>query len=94
MITRFSQIHLIYLVDSLNSLNPVYYTKLAAIQAGLAHYVNLVTALVMAKYSLYAQLVQQSTLWGFMETFRVFGLAALIIFPLVFIIRETGVKKN
>ncbi len=94
LISRFSQIHQSYLVDSLNSLNPVYNTKLAAVQAGLSHYVNPVVAAAMAKYSLYAQLLQQSTLWGFMETFRIFGIAALIMFPLVFIIKETGVKKT
>ena len=43
----------------------------------------------------YGDLVKQSTLWGYIETFRLFGIAALVIIPLIFfIILVNIIPKN
>ena len=42
----------------------------------------------MAEAQIYNQLLQQASLWGYVETFRYFGIAAFVIIPLVLIIRR------
>jgi DHA2 family multidrug resistance protein len=92
LITRFSQIHQANLVGNLNSLNPVFVAKLNATTGALAQYTHPVTANYMAQYALYGELVKQSTLWGFIEAFRIFGIALFLVIPLLFLLKK--VKDN
>ena len=46
------------------------------------------TAHYAAQYSLYGELLKQSTLWGFMESFRICGIAAIVVIPLVMLIKN------
>ena len=94
IISRMSQAHQAYAVGSLHSLNPVYQAKVTATAGALSKYVDPVTATHMAQYSLYGQLVQQSTLWGFIEAFRAVGIIAIIIIPLVFILKKVDFSKK
>lgn len=88
MISRFSQMHQFMMVEHLNPLNPVYTAKLEATKAALSMYIHHSTADYAAQYSLYGELLKQSTLWGFMETFRMCGFAAIVVIPLVFFIKN------
>lgn len=90
MITRFSQIHQANMVGHLNALNPIFIERMNTYTAALSQYTHGVTANYMAQKLLYQQLVQQATLWGFMDAFRMFGCAAIAIIPLIFLIRSKG----
>ena len=48
----------------------------------------------MAENMVYNQLLQQSSLWGYVETFRYFGVAAFVIIPLVLLIRTKQAKTE
>lgn len=88
MISRFSQVHQFMMVEHLNPLNPVFTAKLEATRAALSGYMHYSVADYAAQYSLYGELLKQSTLWGFMESFRMCGIAAIVVIPLVFLIKN------
>lgn len=92
MISRFGQMHQFSMVKHLNSLNPVFQTKVTMVKMALAQYMNISVADTKANYLLYTQLLQQANLWAFIDAFRIFGLLALIIIPLVFLL--DGNKKD
>lgn len=95
-VSRFSQTHQHYMVDNLTPLNSVFQAKLSAMMGAFSSMTDTVTAQAMAQYSLYGDMLKQSTLWGYMETFRLYSLATFIIVPLVLCIRKSGLiqKKN
>ncbi len=88
MISRFSQMHQYMMVGKLSDLNPAYVERLQSTAAGLSQYVHPSVASHMAQYSLYGELIQQSTLWAFIDSFRIFGLLCLVIIPLLLFIRS------
>lgn len=94
LIARYSQKHQFMMVGNLSNLNEVFNTKVAAIQSALSHYTSPNIAHHMAEYYLYGQLLRQSTLWGFIEAFRLCGVAALIVIPLLFLIKKIDFKKS
>ncbi len=94
MIARCSQMHQYYMVDNLNELNPVYMERLSETAAGLSLYAHPAEAQYMAQNVLYKQLVQQSTLLGFTDTFRMFSIAAMVVIPTVFLLKNINYKKE
>ena len=95
LVSRYSQIHQHYMVDNLSTLNPVFQTKISALTGTFSSITNTVTAKSMAGYYLYADMVKQATLWGYMETFRKYAIALFVIIPLILFIRKSGlIKKN
>ena len=42
----------------------------------------------MAQYSLYGQLVKQSTLWAFIDSFRIFGALCIAVIPLLMLMKK------
>lgn len=94
MITRFSQVHQFMMVENLNPLNPVYEAKFNAAKAALSAYMHPVVASYAAQYSLYGQMLKQAVFWGFMEAFRICGIACIIIIPLVFLIKNFHKEEN
>jgi DHA2 family multidrug resistance protein len=94
MITRYSQVHQNMMVQSLTDLNPIYSEKLASTMAALSSYMHSSIAHYAAQYSLYNSLLQQSTLWGFMEAFRNCGIACFVLIPLVFLIKNFPKETN
>jgi len=88
LISRFSQMHQNMMVEHLTPLNPVFTAKFEATKAALTAYMHHSVADYAAQYSLYGELLKQSTLWGFMEAFRICGIASIIVIPLVFLIKN------
>lgn len=88
MIARFSQMHQMMMVGHLSFSNEVFNTKLNSLAASFAANTDWATALHMAETQIYNQLLQQASLWGYVETFRYFGISAFIIIPLVLLIRK------
>jgi len=94
MITRFSQVHQFMMVENLTPLNPVFTAKLNATKSALSAYMHPVIADYAAQYSLYGQMVKQAVFWGFMEAFRICGIACIIAIPIVLLIKNFPKEEN
>lgn len=93
-ISRFSQIHQSYLVDNLNELNNIYIERIQSAAGALMQYAHPTVASYMAQSTLYKQLIQQAHLAAYMDSFRIFGILALVVIPLLFFIDgNTPAKK-
>lgn len=88
MIMRFSQMHQHMMTGHLNFSSDTYTAKLNALTSSFAVHNDLGTAVEMAKAQIYNQLLQQASLWGYVETFRYFAISAFIVIPLVLMIRR------
>ena len=92
MLTRFAQVHQYMLVGKLHELNPVFTAKMQSTAGALSAYAHQSVAQYMAQYSLYGDLIKQSTLWAFIDSFRIFGLLCFIVIPLLGLMKK--IKKN
>lgn len=88
MIARFSQVHQMMMAGHLNFSSDTYMQKVSTLASAFSANTDWATALHMAEAQIYNQLLQQASLWGYVETFRYFGIAAFVIIPLVLIIRR------
>ena len=88
MLTRFAQVHQYMLVGKLHDLNPVFVERVQATAGALAAYTEHTVANYMSQYSIYGQLVKQSTLWAFIDSFRIFGVLCLIVIPLMILMKK------
>lgn len=71
-ISRFSQVHQNMLVGYLHDLNPVFTERLHNATFNLVHFTgDYITADYMAKKQIFYTLMEQSTLWAFIDTFRI-----------------------
>lgn len=89
MLTRFAQVHQYMLVGKLHDLNPVYVERVQATTGALAQYTQSSVAHYMAQYTMYGQLIKQSTLWAFIDSFRIFGLLCFVVIPLLLLFRKS-----
>jgi DHA2 family multidrug resistance protein len=87
-ISRFSQMHQNMMVGYLNDLNPIFAERVHNATMHMAQYVDLDTAHYMALNQMHFALLEQSTLWAFIDTFRIFALASFIIIPLLLLMKE------
>ena len=83
MVSRYSQNFQTHLVSFLDAQNPVYAEKLAAMTSYFCNFDVYSVALMKAKGMIYNQLLQQSTLCAYMETFRVWGIVTFLCLPLL-----------
>ncbi|DAB01617.1 TPA: EmrB/QacA family drug resistance transporter [Candidatus Gastranaerophilales bacterium HUM_12] len=88
MLTRFAQMHQYMMVGHLNELNPTFVERLQTYTASFLGNTDLATATYSAKTLLYNQLLQQSTLWAYIDTFRLFAIASFLIAPLVLLMKR------
>lgn len=88
MVSRYSQAFQHNMAGFLNPQNPIYAEKLAALTSFFCQYDVYAVALQKAQGMLYNQLLQQSTLCAYMETFRVWGIVSLISLPLLLLYKN------
>ena len=88
MLSRFAQMHQYMMVGNLSELNTQYLLRIQNTAAALSQYTEATMANYMAQTTLYKQLIQQSTLWAFIDSFRIFGLMCFIIIPLLLFIKS------
>ena len=88
MLTRFAQIHQYMLVGKMSELNPVFIERVQSTAGALMQYTEMSVAQYMAQYSQYGQLIKQSTLWAFIDSFRIFGLLCFAVIPLMLFIKK------
>lgn len=92
MLTRFAQAHQYMLVGKMSELNPVFIERVQTTAGALSAYTEHSVAQYMAQYSYYGQLVKQSTLWAFIDSFRIFGGLCLAVIPLLLLMKK--IKKD
>ena len=90
MISRFAQMHQFSMVGYLNPMNPVFKYKVAAMTAALSKYSHVSLASIKANYLMYGDLLRQSSLWAFMDAFRIFGLICFMIIPILFFMKPSS----
>ena len=88
MLTRFSQVHQYMMVGKLSELNPAFIERFQSTTGALMQYTSVDAAQHMAGYSLYGTLIKQSTLWAFMDSFRIFGVLCFALIPLLFLFKK------
>lgn len=94
MISRFSQAHQMMMVGSLSDTNSVYSERIQALSSVFMMNVDPITAVHMAQAQLYGLLRQQSVLWGYVETFRYYAVAVIILLPFIYFLKETKQKNS
>ena len=90
MLSRLSQAHQISMVGYLNPMNPVFTYKIKAMTAALSAHSHWTLASLKAHYLMYGELLRQSSLWAFMDTFRIFGVICFLIIPLLFFMKPSN----
>src|SRR5574344_25915 len=91
MVSRYTQAFQHNMVGFLDVNNHVYIQRLESLTAYFSQFDVYSVALVKAKAMLYNQLLQQSSLCSYMQTFRIWGIAALLCIPLLLLY---GNKKH
>jgi DHA2 family multidrug resistance protein len=95
MISRLAQKHQMMMVGNLTDLNANFSERINSMSQAFAQ-VDINQGIMMAKSMLYNQLIQQSRLWAYIDTFRIFAVACLIVIPFIMLItpqKNTG-KEN
>lgn len=94
MLSRFAQAHQMSMVGYLNPLNPAFQAKVGAMTGALAKYSHVSLAQVQANYLMYVELLKQSSLWAFMDAFRIFGLICFLIIPILFFMKPAKAHSD
>ena len=92
-LTRFAQMHQFMMVGKLSDLNPIFVQKIQVTAAALSQYTSIDIAKYMAMYAQYGTLIKQSTLWAFMDSFRIFGMSCFILIPLLFLFKKSKSRE-
>jgi DHA2 family multidrug resistance protein len=85
---RRAQVHQALMVRHMTPYDQPYMEQLAVAQHALAAHADPVTAHLQAQQLLYGKLVQQASLWSFVEDFRLFGLFCLVCLPLILLFKH------
>ena len=88
-LTRFAQAHQYMMVGKLSDLNPAYVERVQTTTGALMQYTSADVAQHMAQYAQYGTLLKQSTLWAFMDSFRIFGILCFVLIPLLFLFKKS-----
>lgn len=94
MISRFGQMHQNMMVGYLNPLNPVFKTKVAVMTGAFSQYSHVSLAQAKANYLMYIELLKQSNLWAFMDSFRIVGLICFLTIPILFFMKSSEKSDN
>lgn len=94
LIARSAQKHQMMMVGNLNDLNLPYIERLEALAQNFMQVTSgIPESFMMAKATLYNQLLQQSHLWAYIDTFRMFALACLTVIPFIILIKAPKLGK-
>ena len=95
LVSRYSQIYQSYLVDRLTMLNSTFAQRVSEMTSTfMSMGSDFVTAQHMAMGNIYKQLMMHSTISAYMNSYRVYALATMIVIPLVFILRKCNQEKS
>jgi DHA2 family multidrug resistance protein len=88
MLARGAQAHQALMVGHLTPTDPAFVQRLTGAKHQLAQHADPVTATHQAYAAVYAVLDQQAHLWAYVDNFFLFGAAALIGLPLIFLFKR------
>ncbi|HSZ27289.1 MAG TPA: hypothetical protein VK768_03815, partial [Chthoniobacterales bacterium] len=88
LVARGTQTRQALLVGHLNPYNPVFNEHIAKVQAALAPQIGAVAAHDQAYGLTYQTLLQQSSLWSYVDQFRLLVIVCLLCTPLVFLFKK------
>jgi len=88
MVARFAQVHQNLMTNHLNFTNDAFVERINFMVQNLSGYVDYGTAQIMAQGQIYSELIQQSVLWAYIDTFRWFALATFLLIPLLIFIKK------
>ena len=91
LVARHSQIHQGYLVDNLSNFNLVFQNKMAGWTSTFIQGASSAFAVNKANAYAYKQMIAQSTLFAYVDTFAIVALLAFILIPAAFFMK---IKKN
>ncbi len=91
LVTRYSQVHQYMLVGNLTPLNPNFTSRVQELAVNFSHLPQQ-AAEQMASGLLYKELVNQATLLGYIDAFRIFGILAFFVIPLLLLIKKESKK--
>src|SRR5439155_7548517 len=94
LLVRRAQVHQANIVAHLTPFDPAFVERLAAATAALTPQSGPVEAQSQAVSGIYNQLLQQSSLWAFVENFRLFGIFCLLCLPLVLLFKKVKARKG
>lgn len=87
-VSRFAQTHQYMMVGKLSELNPAFVERFNTYAAMFMQSMDPASASEKAAGLLYNQLMQQSALWAYIDTFRIFAIAAFMIIPLLLFLNK------
>jgi DHA2 family multidrug resistance protein len=93
-LVRRAQVHQAIMVAHLTPFDSEFVQRLNATTAALMPQSGPVLAQQQALEGIYNQLLQQSSLWAFVENFRLFGVFCLACLPLVFLFKKVKPRKG
>ena len=92
LISRGAQKHQFMLIRHLNDTTQPYIERLQTYTGAFQSNYDLITAAYMGKGVIYRILMQQSNLAAFIDAFRIFAIAAVVIIPLLLLLKN--IKKE
>lgn len=94
MVARFAQVHQNLMTNHLNFTNDAFVERINSVTQIMSNYTDYATAQTLAHAQIYGELIQQSALWAYIDTFRWFAMATFLLIPLlVFIKKPKSVYK-
>ncbi len=94
LLVRRAQVHQALMVAHLTPFDPAYGERLATATKALASQSGPVLAEMQAQGLIYNTLLNQASLWAFVENFRLFGLFCICCLPLVFLFKKAKHGAN
>lgn len=88
MVARFAQVHQNMLINHLHDTNTVFSERVSAMSGTFMSLTDSFTANHMAQTQIYSQLVQQSHLWAYIDTFRWYAFATFLLIPMLVFIKK------
>lgn len=88
MVARFAQVHQNMLINHLHDTNNTFVERVNALTGTFSSLTDTFTAHTMAQSQIYSQLIQQSHLWAYIDTFRWFAFATFLLIPMLVFIKK------
>ena len=93
MVARFAQVHQNMLINHLHDTNNTFVERVNALTGTFSSLTDTFTAHTMAQSQIYSQLIQQSHLWAYIDTFRWFAFATFLLIPMLVFIKKPNSLK-
>ena len=90
LVARHSQMHQNYLVDNLSNFNLVFQNKMATLTHIFVNNASSVFAMNKANAFVYKQMVVQSTLFAYVDTFAIVAMLAFVLIPAPFFMKNNN----